>query len=52
LVYLGVLVKKNFQVKDSGCVKGCGSCSQPTETTNKKAAGNTIARVQLQKFFR
>jgi hypothetical protein len=48
LVYLGVLVQKNFQVKDTGCAKGCGSCSQPTETRNKKATNNTIAGVQPQ----
>ena len=45
LLYLGFLVRKNFQVRDNGCAKGCGSCSQPKVTGNKEVADRTTIQV-------
>jgi hypothetical protein len=46
VLFLFNLLKKNFQVKDTGCAKGCGSCSPPAVNTETEKAKATAVSVQ------
>jgi hypothetical protein len=46
VLYLFNLLKKNFQVKETGCAKGCGSCNQPSINADAEKVKATAASVQ------